>query len=331
MSGDLAQALLFFAASAILMVLSSTFLAKYGDALAGLMGWGRLWAGTILVAIATSLPELLTNITAAGRGQPELAGGIILGGSMINMFVLAMVALLFGGGRFFRQVAPEQKFLASVAILLTVLAVLVGVVHVGVSLWEVGLASVIVLAVYLGGMRLVYATRPHEAARPAGGNPANGPGRGRAWGLFSLAALGVILAAPVLAYSGEQIADATGISASFIGVVAIAIVASAPEASTAIAAVRIGAADLAVGTLYGSCAFDILILGLADPFYRDGTLLETLEPSHLAAGMIAILLMSLGLWQIVLRGSSRRIPAVPTLVLMVLAYAGGLYAVYSLS
>ena len=331
MSGDLAQALLLFVASAILMVLSGTFLAKYGDALAGLMGWGRLWVGTILVATATSLPELLTNITAAGRGQPELAGGTILGANMVNMFILAMVALLWGGGRFFRQVAPEQKFLGSIATLLTVLAVLLGVVHVGVSLWQVGLASVIVVAVYLGGMRLVYATRPHEAARSSGGNPGNGPSRRRAWGLFCLASLGVMVAAPVLAYSAEQIADATGISTGFIGVVAVAIVAVTPEASTTITAVRIGAADLAVGTLYGSCAFNILILGLADPFYPDGTLLETLETAHIAAGLTAILLMSLGLGQIIIRGSNRYVPEVPTLVLMVLAYAGGLYAVHSLS
>ena len=330
MSGDLLQALLLFAGSSALVIFSGLFLAKYGDLLSGLMGWGRLWVGTILVAVATSLPELVTNITAASRNQPELAGGNILGANMVNMFTLAMVALVFGRARFFRQLAAEQKFLVLIAICLTGLAVLLGSFSPGVSFLGVGLASLLILALYLAGMRIVYVRRPQEASKSDGESPRGQPSLRRTWTLFGIASLGVMVAAIFLTVSVDQIAESTGLATSFLGVVAVAVVTTMPEATTTIAAVRIGAADLAVGTLYGSCAFNILVLALADPFYRQGTLVEALGDAPVAAGLVAILLMTLGLGQILLRGSHPLVPAVPTLVAMGLIYGGGLYLVYSL-
>ena len=331
MSNDLVLALLLFAGSTVLVILSGVFLAKYGDAIAELMGWGRLWVGTILVALATSLPELVTNVTAAIRDQPELAGGTILGANMVNMFTLAMVALFFGAASFFRQVAPEQRYLVLIAISLTALAVLLSVFPIGVAIQGVGLASLLILALYLGGMRLVYVTLPKEVTGPADSSNGGLPSLGRAWAVFGLASLGVMVAAPALAFSVEEIAESTGLATSFLGVVAVALVTTMPEASTTITAVRIGATDLAVGNLFGSCAFNILILALADPAYRPGTLVETLESAHVAAGLSAIVLMTLALCQILLRGRHPYMPVVPTVIVMGLAYIGSLYAVYILS
>ena len=325
------QALLIFAGSAVLVIFSGVHLARYGDALAGLMGWGRLWVGTILVASATSLPELVTNITAASRDRPELVGGSILGANMANIFILAMVALLLGGAQVFRQVAPEQKFLGSIAILLTGLAVVLGSLHLNVSFLGVGLASALIFVLYLGGMRLVYITRPREVAKSEADPSLDGlPSLRKAWTLFGLASLGVIVAAPALVFSVEEIAESTGLAVSFLGVVAVALVTTMPEASTTITSVRMGAVDLGIGNIYGSCAFNIFILAIADPFYRQGTVVETLGTEHVAAGLVAVLLMGLGLLQIMLRGSSRYLPVVPTLAVIGLIYGGGLYLVYAL-
>ena len=325
------QALLLFAGSAVLIIFSGVYLARYGDALAGLMGWGRLWVGTVLVASATSLPELVTNIAAASRDQPELVGGNILGTNMANMLVLAVAALLLGKERFFRQAAPEQKFLGSTAILLTGLAVVLGAFHLGVSFLEVGLASVLIFILYLVGMRLVYVTRPRELVKAeAGPSTDRLPSVRKAWIFFGLASLGVIMAAPALVFSVEEIAENTGLAVSFLGVVAVAIVTSMPEAATTIASARIGAIDLGIGNIYGSCAFNIFILAIVDPFYRQGTVVETLGTEHVAAGLVAVVLMGLGLWQIMLRGSSRYLPVVPTLAVMGLIYVGGLYLVYAI-
>ena len=81
MSADLAIALLVFLASAVGVGFLGAGLAKYGDALASLTGLGRMFVGSILVALATSLPELSTNISAVRLDppNPQLAVGNVLG------------------------------------------------------------------------------------------------------------------------------------------------------------------------------------------------------------------------------------------------------------
>ena len=151
-----------FLASALVVIFLGMQLAKYGDALASLTGWGRLFVGSILVALATSLPELSNNITAVRIDNPQLALGNVVGANMVNMFTVAMVALLFGGRRFLQRVAPEQGYLIVLAAALTGLAVLFAGLKIGINVWQVGLSSVILLVVYVIGMRIVYQRRPAE-------------------------------------------------------------------------------------------------------------------------------------------------------------------------
>ena len=110
MGGDLTIAIAVFLGSAVVVMYCGAKLALYGDALASLTGWGRLFVGSLLVALATSLPELSTNISAVQLDppNPELAVGNVFGANMLNMFTLSAVALAFGGKRFLQQVAPEQ-------------------------------------------------------------------------------------------------------------------------------------------------------------------------------------------------------------------------------
>ncbi len=331
MSGELAPVILLFLGSAALVIFGGVYLARYGDALSGLTGWGRLWVGTVLVAAATSLPELVANISAVRIDAPELAIANIFGANMVNMFTLAMVALIFGTRYFFSSVAPEQGVLASIAITLTGLALFMGLLSPGVALLNVGLGSFLVLAAYLAGMRLVYINRPSELTNDTETAVLGQITLRKAWALFGLAALAVVVAAFFLAYTADRIAEITGLSGSFLGVVSVALVTTMPEATVTVAAMRARAVDLGVGNLFGSCAFNVLVLALADPFYTSGPLLNTLDNAHLATALVAILLMTLVLGQILLKGQHRWAPVVPSMVAVGLIYLGGVYTVFLLS
>ena len=266
-------------------------LAKYGDALATLTGWGRLFVGSILVALATSLPELSNNITAVRIDNPELALGNVVGANMVNMFTMGMVALVFGGRRFLQRVAPEQGYLIILAAVLTGLAVLFAAVKMDIHIWQIGLSSAILLVVYLIGMWFVYQRRPAGAD-----DDEDDPGMtlSKAWVMFSLVSVGVIIAGVFLAQSVDRVADLTGISSGVLGILAVSIVTTMPEASATVAAARMGAADLGVAGLYGSCVFNVTILAFADPFYRKGIIVSQSAPEHFVAGGIAVALILLG-------------------------------------
>ena len=330
MGGDLAIALAVFAACAVSVIFCGAKLAVYGDALATLTGWGRLFVGSLLVALATSLPELATNISAVRLDppNPELAVGNVLGANMLNMFTLAVVALAYGGKRFIENVAPEQGYLILVAAVLTGAAVIFGAFKLDFELWQVGLSSVVLLVLFLAGMKLVYETKPVESEDEEENDP--GMTLKKAWLMFGLVSLGVVVAGYFLAWSTDQIAEITGVASSTLGILAVSFVTTMPEAAATIAAARIGAFDLGVAGLYGSCAFNVTILFYADIFYRDGILGNQTEPAHFVAGGVAVGLILAGGVLIMSRDRIKRGIVAAVLALMAATYIAGAAAVIAL-
>ena len=138
---------------------------------------------------------------------------------------------------------------------------------------------------------------------------------------FGGAALVILVAAPFLALSGKGIADATGVGQTFVGVLLLAVTTSLPELVASLAAIRIGAYDLAVGNLFGSNAFNMTILFGADVAYLPGPILAAVDPAQVVAGVAAILLMAIALAAVV-HGTRTRIRRLePDAVVVLVAYA----------
>ncbi|NQW23903.1 MAG: sodium:calcium antiporter [SAR202 cluster bacterium] len=326
MGGDLAIAIAVFLGSAGVVMFCGTKLAVYGDALASLTGWGRLFVGSLLIALATSLPELSTNISAVQLDppNPQLAVGNVFGANMLNMFTMSAVVLAFGGKRFLVRVAPEQGYLIVLAAALTGAAVLFGGLKWGVEVWEIGLSSIVLVVIFVVGMWWVYKTRPNTDD-----GEENDPGMSlrKAWLMFGLVSLGVVFSGFFLAWSTDEIAGITGIASSTLGILLVSLVTTMPEASSTIAAARMGAADLGMAGLYGSCAFNVTILFYADIFYRGGILGNQTEPAHFVAGGVAVGLMLGGLVLVLARKRVTSAIAAVALALMAGVYIAGAIAV----
>ena len=330
MGGELAIAIVVFLTSAASVIYLGVQLAKYGDALALLTGLGRVFIGSILVALVTSLPELSTNFAAVRLDPPNpgLAIGNVLGANMLNMFTFAAVALVFGGKVFLDRVAPEQGYLAALAALMTGAAVIFAVVKINAGVWQTGLSSLVLLLVYLGGMWIVFVTRPQEDEPDESERPT--VSLRRAWTIFILVSVGVVIAGFFLAWSADRIADLTGVASSTLGILAVSLVTTMPEASATIAAARMGAADLGVSGLVGSCVFNVTILCFADPLYRDGILINQAQEAHIIAGTVAFALLltalSLILWRSRIASAAVRI----VLALMASVYIAAAFVVTSI-
>ena len=112
----------------------------------------------------------------------------------------------------------------------------------------------------------------------------------KAIGGYGVHALIVIGAAVFLPYFGNQIAAATGLSNSLFGTLFLAAATSLPELAVSLAALRMGALDMAVGNLLGSNVFNMFILGLDDVFYKEGSLFKNISHSHLLSVFIIIIM-----------------------------------------
>lgn len=330
------QALVVFVLTASVVAGAGVHLARAGDEIAERAGIPRLLVGMLLVAGATSLPELVTDVSAALAGAPDLAVGDLLGSSMANMAILAVIDLTWRH-RVWPQVEVGHARVASVAIALTALGALALLTPTGLRLGWLGLDT---LAIALAYVAAVAWMRRSPQSRFAEGSVLpralgwSRPERGslRPAGVrFALAALAILVAAPVLVAAAVEIARATGLGQTFVGAALLALSTSLPELVASVAAVRIGAHDLAVGNLFGSNAFNMAALVVVDAAYLPGPLLAAVDPSQAVGALGAILLMALALAALV-HGQETRVGRLePDAVLLLVAYFGALYAVWAVS
>lgn len=285
---------LIFALSSALLVFAATQLAKFGDAIAARTGLGRLFVGTLLLAGATSLPELLTSINSLSQGVPDLAAGNFMGSNMFNMFLLGVLDLIGRQARILRRVAMRHALTAGLAILLAALAIFFILADAETRIGWVGLDSLLVAATYIAGLRLIQVNNPAEApVEPA--DLSGAPALYQALIGFGAATALLVVVSPWLVSSSKEIATITGVGAGFVGTALVGIVTSLPEVATSIAAVRIGAYDMAVGNLFGSNAFNMFALSLTDLFYTGGRFFGVIAPEFALVGLLGLILTSLGL------------------------------------
>ena len=79
-----------------LILISGSMLSRYGDMLAEKTGMGRTWIGVILLATVTSLPELVTGVSAVTAADaPDIAIGDVLGSCVFNLMLIGFIDLFY--------------------------------------------------------------------------------------------------------------------------------------------------------------------------------------------------------------------------------------------
>lgn len=112
---------------------------------------------------------------------------------------------------------------------------------------------------------------------------------------FIIAGTVLIAAVPQLVSSSVGIAEATGLGTGFVGTALLSFVTSLPELVAALAAVRLGAFDLAVGNLLGSSVFNMFAMAISDFFLLDGPFLSLIDSNFVLVGLLGILLTNMAL------------------------------------
>ncbi len=316
---------LIFFGSSIAIVVAAWYLAKYGDIIGLRTNLGGMFIGTLLLAGATSLPEVLTSISALSQGVPDLAAGNLMGSNMVNMLILAVLDLIYRQARILRRVALNHALSASIATLLIGMAVFFIQADITVRIGWIGLDSLLLMAGYIVGVGLLRSSLPRgQTLPPTEEELAGVPELGRALAGFGLAAAALVVITPMMVRSSNQIAELTGLGASFIGATLVALVTSLPELATTIAAARLGAFDLAVGNLFGSNMFNMFALGLTDVFYLNGRFLGVIDPAFGLVGLLGLLLTCMALIGNLARIERRLFFIEIDALIMFLVYLGGM-------
>ncbi len=275
---------LYFIGLSAIIVVAGTYLAKFGDVIADRTGMGGSLVGLILIAAATSLPELAVNCSAVQMDATDLALGAIVGSSLFNLLILGVMEYLHGSSHRIISPASRSHALSAIAsmIMTALLAffLLAGDVQV---VGRFGLGPMVIAVAYLYCVRLIYLDQMESNARiQVTEEPSRSSLSGALWGFVAMTVV-IYVAAAYLAPTANDIAVESGLGGTFVGTTFVAITTSLPELVTTLAAVRIGAFDMAVGNVFGSNAFNAAMLLPVDAFYRKGTVLGSVTQSHVHA------------------------------------------------
>ncbi|SFL17459.1 cation:H+ antiporter [Halanaerobium salsuginis] len=289
-----------FILMALLIIISGTYLSRFGDIIADKSGLGQAFIGGILIAMATSLPELVTSISSAVVGVPDIAVGNAFGSNTFNLVILAFADLIQGRGPLLLRVNYSHILSGLIGILLSSLVVfsliLSHFLNIHLSIFGLGVDSIILLFTYIVGVRMIYRYDKKNPLDPneekeADPNP-DYTLRKAGFGFFACAVV-IVFSGYYLTITADQLSALTGIDQSFIGSILVAAATSLPEFVATISAVRLNAYNMAVGNIFGSNIFNMAVIFFADLFYRQGILLADVKIVHILTAAIGIVMATI--------------------------------------
>lgn len=230
---------------------------------ASVTGLGKTTVGFILVALSTSLPELLVAVFALfDPADMGVSIGNVLGSNVANICLILGICFLLISWKYPEksQVLPKmaKEEMGSLYFGLFIASIVpLTLIYIGYASRFIGILLLVIFGYYM--FQLSKARTPAEES-------SSEAEKSKLRKYVSLAILGaviVVICAYFIVESASYLAASVGVPAVVIGATVVAFGTSVPELSTSIDAVKKGHLDLALGNIVGSCFMNItLILGV---------------------------------------------------------------------
>lgn len=298
---------------AVLIFWVGALLSKYGDVIAEKTGLGRAWIGAILIAGVTSLPELASGVSAvAWLNAPNLAAGAVLGSCLFNLAIIAMIDLAYQPGRVLAKAQEVHILSGGLGVLMlgiVAMGMLIGPALNGFGILGVSVLSVLILILYGVGGKMIAGLEKERAGEVLEKEAVEGDyasiSSQKAFLVFIISGVAVIVLGIWLASIGDRLAATTGLSRSFVGNLFLALTTSLPEIAASLAAIRLGAIDLAIGNVLGSNLFNITLFFVYDLADGGANFWASLTTGNAFAAVMTIMMTGVVIISLMYRASPK--------------------------
>ena len=236
----------------LLLVKGADWFVDGAAGIADKFGIPQLVIGLTIVAMGTSAPETAVSVTAALKGNADIAIGNVVGSNILNILIILGVASVI------TSIAVAKTTIRyEIPIMLAATFILLGFGVTGgnIYLWE----GIVLLACFVGYLLYLLIMVKKGLMESEEVDSGNKP----LWLLILMGLLGlglVILGSDVTVDAATKLAKIFGMSEKFIGLTIVALGTSLPELVTSVVAARKGNADIAIGNIVGSNIFNILFV-----------------------------------------------------------------------
>ncbi len=291
--GEAVKNFLWFILLALMIWITGAKLTREVDELSEHTGVGRGFLGMFLLGLITSLPELFSTTTAGIIGNSNLAIGNIYGSNIFNLSMLIWADVFYRNNNNSLSYSISQKTVISAVGAIFMISLLSGGLFLflkgaSFSLLGVPLVDWLVLVVYFMIVKYMW-----EEEKVASEESFVKP---KITQILKIVLLSLIIIASGIAISfvcdrisamriGSKVLGGT-----LIGGLLLGMATSLPELSVSISAVRLGSVDMAVGNVFGSNMFNVIIVPLADLFVKGSILSSSYE--HLFSFTIIVMMSS---------------------------------------
>ena len=259
-----------FIVGIVLVIFGADWLTKGASGIARRFGVSELVIGLTIVALGTSLPELVISVSSALKGSPGISLGNVIGSNIFNSLLILGVASLIAPIRFnARMLTREIPFnlLASIVLILVSGSMLVGGAPGEFVTRYGGMLLLCFLAVFV---RYTFSI-PNDDDDEALEEPMS---IGKVILFILLGLAGLILGGNIFVNGAVELARIVGLSEAVIGITIVSAGSSLPELAVSVSAARKGNVGIALGNVIGSNILNIfLILGCSatiTPISLDG-------------------------------------------------------------
>lgn len=315
--------------------LAGVKLSQYGDAFADKTGLGGSWVGLIMLATVTSLPELITGASSVTIAQaPEIAVGDVLGSCAFNLLILFVLDFLYRAESVYTRANQGHILTAGFGVILIGFAgfsILLSTIGLSPAIAHVGVESPFIVVTYVVAIAIVFRYEQRQIKSFVDAE------KDRYLGLsvrglllrYAIAAFVVAFAAIWLPFVAKEIAQQMGWYESFVGTILVALATSLPELVVTIAALQLGAVDMAIANLLGSNLFNILVLAVDDVLYTKGPLLANVSFVHAISAVSAVMMTGVAIVALLYRARQRVLKTVGwASILLAVIYLTNAYVIY---
>lgn len=244
--------LLLLALGFFLLVKGADWFVEGASGIADKFGIPQLVIGLTIVAMGTSAPETAVSITAALKGNADIAVGNVVGSNILNILIILGISSVITS---IAVAKTTVRYEIPIMLGITLLLLVFGANGGTICLWE----GIILLLCFAGYLLYMFVMMKKGEMQSEELENTDKP----LWKMLLAAVIGlglIILGSDVTVDAATALAKIFGMSEKFIGLTVVALGTSLPELFTSVIAAKKGKADIAIGNIVGSNIFNILFV-----------------------------------------------------------------------